>query len=145
LLPAILPPPSPQAFWHRGKKVGNTLCSDGWDSVQKRPLLNILASNPKGVVFMDAIDTSGEAKTGQYIADQMFTAIEQVVGWEAGGASESAAAACGPATSGSAAAASGQPLPLLGQKPLLGQPLQQLLLHMPQPLPWRPLLQPAAC
>ncbi len=57
---------------------GCTITSDGWSSVAKRPLLNVLVVSPKGAEFVKAIDTSGESKTGRYIADQMKPVIEKV-------------------------------------------------------------------
>lgn len=57
---------------------GCTITCDGWSSVSRRPLLNVLAVSPKGAEFLKAVDTSGESKTGRYIADFLKEAIQQV-------------------------------------------------------------------
>jgi hypothetical protein len=57
---------------------GCGITSDGWSSVQRRPLLNILQLTPAGSIFLRAIDTTGETKTGEYIAEQLCKAIEEV-------------------------------------------------------------------
>lgn len=57
---------------------GITITSDGWSSVQNRPLLNILAVSPRGEMFLSSEDTSGEAKTGAYIADVIGKAIDNI-------------------------------------------------------------------
>lgn len=36
-----------------------------------------MATNSKGVKFVDAVDTTGHVKDGQYIADQLITCIEK--------------------------------------------------------------------
>lgn len=57
---------------------GVTICSDGWSDAQNRPLLNMLAVNPKGAKFMTAVDTSGEVKSGTYIAARIIECIEEM-------------------------------------------------------------------
>jgi len=64
-------------FDARAKVTGITISSDGWKSADSRPLLNVLATNSKGVKFVDAVDTTGHVKDGQYIADQLITCIEK--------------------------------------------------------------------
>ena len=61
--------------------IGTTSCtitSDGWTSVQKRPLLNCLAVCNKGEVFLGALDTSGATKNAEYVANYLATMIEKV-------------------------------------------------------------------
>lgn len=41
---------------------GYSLCSDGWSDPLNRPLLNALAVNNKGSLFLKATDTKGETK-----------------------------------------------------------------------------------
>jgi hypothetical protein len=65
-------------FDTRTKTTGCSVISDGWDDAQHRPLLNSLAVNPKGVKFIDAVDTSGHTKDAQYIASILIEAIEEV-------------------------------------------------------------------
>lgn len=65
--------------WHdRTLHTGCTICSDGWSDATNRPLLNILAVNPKGPFFLTAVNTQGEQKTAEYIAAQLFNAIEEL-------------------------------------------------------------------
>lgn len=62
----------------RLKTTASTICSDGWSDAVNRPLLNVLAVNPKGSKFLIAIDTSGRTKTAEYIASCLFEAIEEL-------------------------------------------------------------------
>jgi hypothetical protein len=48
---------------------GKSLESDGWTNGNKRPLLNVLLVSPASEMFQEAIDTSGNTKSMQYIAD----------------------------------------------------------------------------
>jgi hypothetical protein len=57
---------------------GCTLCSDGWSDAVNRPLLNMLAVNPKGSKFITAVSTSGETKSADYIASRILESIEAV-------------------------------------------------------------------
>lgn len=45
---------------------GTALCSDGWTSTSRRPLLNVIQVSTKGAFFVGSIDSSGEDKTAQY-------------------------------------------------------------------------------
>lgn len=62
----------------RTPATGVTICSDGWSDAQNRPLLNVLAVNPKGAKFITSIDTSGVQKTASYIASCLFESIDQI-------------------------------------------------------------------
>jgi hypothetical protein len=65
--------------WHdRACSTGCTVCSDGWSDANNRPLLNVLAVNPKGPCFLTAVNTQGHQKTAEYIAAQLFDAIEEL-------------------------------------------------------------------
>lgn len=57
---------------------GCTICSDGWSSVTRRPLLNVLAVAPKGSEFLCSIDTTGKTKSGEYIGRVLCDAIDKV-------------------------------------------------------------------
>ena len=57
---------------------GISLCSDGWDNVVHRPLMNIMLSCPTGDIFLGSIDTSGNKKTKEYIARELKKFIEQI-------------------------------------------------------------------
>jgi hypothetical protein len=50
---------------------GLTLVSDGWTDANKRPLLNVLLVCPEGEIFIEAIDTSGDTKSMEYVADKL--------------------------------------------------------------------------
>jgi hypothetical protein len=59
-------------------KTGSTINSDGWSNTTNRPLLNVLLITPGLEFFVEAIDTSGERKSGEYIAKQLIRVIEKV-------------------------------------------------------------------
>lgn len=63
---------------HAMKITGFALASDGWTDAQGRPLLNFLLCTPRGTKFMRALDTSGNEKNGDYIADKMSEVIDEV-------------------------------------------------------------------
>ena len=48
-------------------RFGCTIALDGWTSCQKKPLINIMYICPKGIVFLDAIDTSLKEKNSAYL------------------------------------------------------------------------------
>jgi hypothetical protein len=66
------------AWNERLNVTGCTICCDGWDATDKRPLLNVLAVHPKGAYFLFSVDTSGEKKDAQFIAATMIEAIKTV-------------------------------------------------------------------
>ena len=51
-----------EVFYQLVHKHGLTICSDGWSDVCMRALLNILAANHNGSLFLKAVDTKGETK-----------------------------------------------------------------------------------
>ena len=57
---------------------GVSLCSDGWNNVVHRPLMNIMLSCPAGDIFLGSVDTSGNKKTKEYIAGELKRFIEQI-------------------------------------------------------------------
>jgi hypothetical protein len=57
---------------------GVSIVSDGWTDTKRRPLINVIASSPKGAMFLRAEDCSGEVKDNKFIADILISAIEQV-------------------------------------------------------------------
>jgi hypothetical protein len=59
-------------------KYGITLCANGWDNVQSRPLLNIIQIGKRRALFLGTIDTTGEHKDSQYIAEQINTFVATV-------------------------------------------------------------------
>jgi hypothetical protein len=48
---------------------GATLVGDGWNSINKHPLLNMMCVSPASEEFLGAIDTSSYMKDVVYIAD----------------------------------------------------------------------------
>ena len=64
-----------RASWGSSKV---TIVSDGWTNTRQRPLINIIATSPKGAMFLKAEDCSGEVKDAQFIADILIKSIEQI-------------------------------------------------------------------
>lgn len=58
-------------------KAGSDITSDGWSDARSRPLLNFLLLTTKGAQFIKAVDTTGQSKTDDYIADMLSEAIEE--------------------------------------------------------------------
>lgn len=52
--------------------------SDGWSDVQSRPILNILLVTPAGATFLGSVDSSGQVKDADFIAEVITTAITKV-------------------------------------------------------------------
>ena len=46
-----------------------TIVLDGWTDTKRRPLINIIATSPKGAMFLKAEDCSGEVKNAPFIVD----------------------------------------------------------------------------
>ena len=66
-------------WWEHALQItGFVLGSDGWSDAQSRPLLNFLLCTPRGIKFMRALDTSGNEKNGEFIADKMSEVIDEV-------------------------------------------------------------------
>ncbi|KAL6976600.1 hypothetical protein U1Q18_052716 [Sarracenia purpurea var. burkii] len=57
---------------------GVSIVSDGWSNVRKNPLINILAVNSRGAMFLYAEDYSGVEKSGVNIAKLLLKAIDEV-------------------------------------------------------------------
>jgi hypothetical protein len=55
-----------------------TICTDGWDNVTRRPLMNVMLSCPMGDIFLGSIDTTGNKKTKAYIATELKKFIDAV-------------------------------------------------------------------
>jgi len=60
------------------KKTGCTILSDGWSDMCHRPLINVLVSCPKGILFLKVVDSSGHKKTAEYIFKILEEAILEV-------------------------------------------------------------------
>ena len=59
-------------------KYGVTMCCDGWDNIQNRPLLNVVQCGPSGDLFLGTIDTTGNHKDQHYVASQIRPFLEKV-------------------------------------------------------------------
>jgi len=59
-------------------ETGSMIISDGWTSVQNRPIVNALQSTPAGAAFLKAVDTSSIVKDAAYIADFTVACIQEV-------------------------------------------------------------------
>jgi hypothetical protein len=57
---------------------GATICTDGWDNVTRRLLMNVMLSCPAGDIFLGSIDTTGNKKTKAYIATELKKFIDAV-------------------------------------------------------------------
>ena len=53
-----------------------TLVSDGWSSIQNRPIINFLLIVEGETIFLDAVDTSGKAKDVAYISGLLSDQID---------------------------------------------------------------------
>ncbi|KAL0226197.1 hypothetical protein P9112_013521 [Eukaryota sp. TZLM1-RC] len=61
-----------QTFVDSLTRSGTTIVSDGWKDRRKRPLINLLSTAPKDVMFIGTIDTSESEKSGVFIADAIM-------------------------------------------------------------------------
>ncbi|KAL9675863.1 hypothetical protein QQ045_004071 [Rhodiola kirilowii] len=59
---------------------GTSIVSDGWTNVKHQPLINVVASNSRGSMFLYAEDFSGVEKTRKAIAEFILKSIDEVVG-----------------------------------------------------------------
>jgi hypothetical protein len=56
---------------------GVSIISDGWTDTRRRPLINVIASSPKGAMFIKAEDCSGEIKDSKFIADILILLLNK--------------------------------------------------------------------
>jgi hypothetical protein len=54
------------------------ITSDGWSDTRNRPLLSLLMVTPKDEKFLESVDTSGDTKDADFIAQVVGKAIEDV-------------------------------------------------------------------
>lgn len=57
---------------------GVSIVSDGWTNVKHEPLINVIATNSEGAMFLYANSFSGVHKTGHEIAKYLLKAIDEV-------------------------------------------------------------------
>ncbi|KAL1226374.1 hypothetical protein V5N11_020228 [Cardamine amara subsp. amara] len=60
------------------KQKGVSICSDGWSDPQRRPIFNLIAANESGPMMLRAINSQGETKSGEMIADLLIECIKEV-------------------------------------------------------------------
>lgn len=60
------------------KQKGVSICSDGWSDPQRRPIFNLIAANESGPMMLRAINSQGEMKTGEMIAEMIIECIKEV-------------------------------------------------------------------
>ncbi|XP_042409955.1 uncharacterized protein LOC121999324 [Zingiber officinale] len=61
-------------------KYGCSLMADGWTDKRQRTLINFLVNSPKGSVFIESVDASDYAKTGENIFQLLDRFVEQDIG-----------------------------------------------------------------
>ncbi|KAJ6810180.1 uncharacterized protein M6B38_158170 [Iris pallida] len=64
-----------RAMW---KKKGVSIVADGWSDPKRKPVINVIAVSDGEPMFLNAVDTEGEAKDESYIADVLIKAIQEV-------------------------------------------------------------------
>jgi len=57
---------------------GVSIVSDGWSNFKNKPLINVLAVNSRGAMFMYAEDFSGVEKSGVEISKFLLGGIESI-------------------------------------------------------------------
>ncbi|KAK3600981.1 hypothetical protein CHS0354_008091 [Potamilus streckersoni] len=57
-------------------KHGVSLMSDGWTSMENKPIVNFLAATGDCCVYLNALDTSDEIKDGSFISGEITKCIE---------------------------------------------------------------------
>eukprot|EP01018_Ginkgo_biloba_P032215 Gb_18618 [translate_table: standard] len=64
-----------RASW---RTTGVSIISDGWTDARNRPLINVIAICPKGLMFLNAMDCNGEMIDATFIANILIDAKESV-------------------------------------------------------------------
>jgi hypothetical protein len=67
-----------KSFMASARSSKATITSDGWSDTRNRPLLNLLMVTPKGEKFLESVDTSGDTKDADFIAQVVGKAIKDV-------------------------------------------------------------------
>jgi len=57
-------------------KYSVTICSDGWNNVTHRPLINVMLACTSGEVFLGSVDTTGKRKDAVYVSSRVKDYIE---------------------------------------------------------------------
>jgi hypothetical protein len=64
--------------WNWIHKYGATICFNGWDSVARHPLFNIMFDCPNGDIFIGSIDATREQKDAHYICNALGGYIKTI-------------------------------------------------------------------
>jgi len=67
-----------KSFMALARRSKATITSDGWSNTRNRLLLNLLMVTPKGEKFLESVNTSGDTKDANFIAQVVGKAIEDV-------------------------------------------------------------------
>ncbi|KAK1407750.1 hypothetical protein QVD17_39376 [Tagetes erecta] len=59
-------------------KIGCSIMSDGWTDRRQRTLINFLVNSSKGTVFMESVDASSYAKTGEKVFELLDNFVELI-------------------------------------------------------------------
>ncbi|KAL3834370.1 hypothetical protein ACJIZ3_009106 [Penstemon smallii] len=57
---------------------GVSIVSDGWSNIKNQPIINVVAISGGRAMFLNGIDCSGDEKSGVFISEILFKAIENV-------------------------------------------------------------------
>ena len=68
-----------EAATEEGRLHGKCIVSDGWQSATGTPIINVLLVSPSRESFVEAIDTTGQTKNMQYIANKLSRHITEDV------------------------------------------------------------------
>ena len=63
---------------HGLRVTGFVLVSDWWADAENRLLLNFMLVTPKGYKFLRTVDTSGQTKPEEYVANQLADIIFEI-------------------------------------------------------------------
>jgi hypothetical protein len=58
---------------------GATICSDGWDNVIHRPLMNVMLVYPAGDIFIGSVDMTSHKKTKELLRGSLGLTLKQLV------------------------------------------------------------------
>ncbi len=67
-----------KSFMASARSSKATITSDGWSDTRNRPFFNLLMVTPKGKKFLESVNTSGDTKDADFIAQVVGKAIEDV-------------------------------------------------------------------
>ncbi|CAI0443975.1 unnamed protein product [Linum tenue] len=67
-----------EIFKDEWKTMGCTIMSDGWTDRKRRCLCNFLANSPRGIVFIESVDTSDFPKTASKVFEMLDDIVEKV-------------------------------------------------------------------